>query len=299
MSGRKVIITGDDFGMSVEVNEAVEEAHRRGVLTAASLVVAGDAAADAIARARRMPALGVGLHVALLHAPAALSKEQVVDLMDENGRGFGRRSFTTGSKIALFPRVRRQALAEVRAQFELFRKSGLALDHVDGHMHFHQHPWLLGALIALAPEYGIRAIRLPREPAFRSWRAAGRVGLGRRLLDVAAHWPLLRLMRRMLRSAGIASNDWFFGKHDGGAIGRSWVLRLLAQLPPGVSEIGLHPARRSWPPPYGPPAHWRVRDELEALIDPDVIAACQGPGLRLAKFSDLTAEGSACLRPRA
>jgi hopanoid biosynthesis associated protein HpnK len=294
MSARTVIITGDDFGMSVEVNEAVEEAHRRGVLTSASLVVAGAAAADAIARARRMPALGVGLHVALLHAPAALSKDQIADLMDENGSGFGRRTWKTGSKLALFPHVRRQALAEVRAQFELFRKSGLALDHVDGHKHFHQHPWLLRALIALAPEYGIRAIRLPREPALRSWHAAGRVGLGHRLLDVAGHWPLLRLMRRMLRSAGIASNDWFFGKHDGGAIGRTWVLRLLERLPPGVSEIGLHPARRSWPPPYGPPAHWRVSDELEALVDPDVIAACRAPGVRLAKFSDLGTGGVPC-----
>ncbi|WP_454646321.1 hopanoid biosynthesis-associated protein HpnK [Bradyrhizobium liaoningense] len=294
MSGRQLIITGDDFGMSVEVNEAIEEAHRRGVLTSASLVVAGDAAADAIARARRMPALGVGLHVALLHAPAVLSKEQIADLMDENGRGFGRQVWKTGSSIALFPHVRRQALAEVRAQFELFRKTGLALDHVDGHKHFHQHPWLLGALIALAPEYGIRAIRLPRESAFHSWRAAGCVGLGRRLFDVSAHWPLLRLMRRMLRSAGIASNDWFFGKHDGGAIGRSWVLRLLERLPPGASEIGLHPACRSWPPPYGPPAHWRVSEELAALIDPDVIAACRRPGIRLAKFSDLTAEGAPC-----
>jgi len=294
MSERRVIITGDDFGMSVEVNEAVEEAHQRGVLTCASLVVTGDAVDDAITRARRMPELGVGLHLALLHAPAALGKEQIAELMDENGRGFGRRAWKTGSKIALFPNVRRQALAEIRAQFELFRKTGLALDHVDGHKHFHQHPWLLRALIALAPEYDIRAVRLPREPAFRSWRAAGQSGLGRRLVDVAAHWPLLSLMRRMLRSAGIASNDWFFGKHDGGAVGRSWLLRLLEHLPTGVSEIGLHPASRSWPPPYGPPVHWRVTEELAALVDPEVIVACRRPGLRLAKFSDLTAEPASC-----
>jgi hopanoid biosynthesis associated protein HpnK len=291
MSERKLIITGDDFGMSVEVNEAVEEAHRRGVLTAASLVVAGDAAADAVSRARRMPKLAVGLHVALLHAPAALSKEELPDLIEPNARGFGRQTAKVGSKISLFPHVRRQALAEITAQFELFRKTGLALDHVDGHQHFHQHPWVLGTLIALAPKYGVRAVRLPRERAFTSWRAAGRVGLGRRLRDVAGHWPLLRLMRRMLRSAGIVSNDWFFGKHDGGAIGKSWLLRLIDHLPAGVSEIGLHPASRSWPPPYGPRPHWRVTEELAALVDPEVIAACRRPGLRLAKFSDLTVEG--------
>lgn len=294
MSERKLIVTGDDFGMSVEVNEAVEEAHRRGVLTSASLVVAGDAAADAIARARRMPGLGVGLHVALLHAPAALSSEELPDLIEPNAPGFGRRAARIGSKIALFPHVRRQALAEIRAQFELFRKSGLALDHVDGHQHFHQHPWVLGTVIALAPEYGVRAVRLPREPAFTSWRAAGRIGLGRRLRDVIGHWPLLRLMRRTLQSAGIASNDWFFGKHDGGAIGKSWFLRLLDHLPAGASEIGLHPASRSWPPPYGPRPHWRVTEELATLVDPEVIAACRRPGLRLATFSDLIVTGVPC-----
>lgn len=294
MSDRRVIITADDFGMSIEVNEAVEEAHRRGVLTSASLVVTGDAAADAIARARRMPELGVGLHIALLDAPAALGKEQIPELMDPDGRGLGRNPWKTGSKIALSPDVQRQALAEIRAQFELFRKSGLPLDHVDGHWHFHQHPTLLSELIALAPEFRIRAVRIPHEPAFESWRAAGRIGLGRRVMDLSAHWPLLRRMRRMLRSAGIASNDWFFGKNDGGAIGRDWLLRLFGHLPEGVSEIGLHPASRSWASPYAPPAHWRVVDELAALVDPDVVAACRRPGLRLSKFSELTIVGAPC-----
>ncbi len=294
MSERQLILTADDFGMSIDVNEAVEESHRRGVLTPASLVVTGDAAADAIARARRMPKLGVGLHVALLDAPAALVKEQIPQLMDAEGLGLGRSTWKTGSKIALFPKVRRQALAEIRAQFELFRKSGLPLDHVDGHWHFHQHPSLLRALIALAPEYRIRAVRVPYEPVFESWEAAGRVALRPRLMDLMAHWPILNHMRRALRSAGIATNDWFFGKADGGAIGRGWLLRLLAHLPKGVSEIGLHPARRPWSSPHAPPAHWRVADELAALVDPEVVAACRSPGLRLTRFADLAAEGSPC-----
>src|SRR5262249_57447313 len=129
------------------------------------VVVEGEGAADAIARAKRMPDLGVGLHVALLHAPAALSREELPDLIEPNAPGFGKKIAKVGSKIALFPSVRRQALAEMRAQFELFRKTGLALDHVDAHQHFHQHPWVLRALIGLAPEYGVRAMPLPRQRA--------------------------------------------------------------------------------------------------------------------------------------
>ena len=44
---KRLIVTADDFGLAVPVNEAVEEAHRRGILTAASLMVGAPAAADA------------------------------------------------------------------------------------------------------------------------------------------------------------------------------------------------------------------------------------------------------------
>ena len=101
--------------MSIPVNEAVEEAHRKGVLTCASLVVAGEAAADAVRRARRMPGLGVGLHLALLDAPSALSRDEIPDLVDPNGRGLAATPALTGVRIALAPRVRDQARAEMRA----------------------------------------------------------------------------------------------------------------------------------------------------------------------------------------
>ena len=52
---KKLILTADDFGAAVEVNEAVERAHRDGILTAASLMVSGAAAHDAVTRARQMP----------------------------------------------------------------------------------------------------------------------------------------------------------------------------------------------------------------------------------------------------
>ena len=45
---RFLIVTADDFGLHEAVNEAVEQASRTGVLTAASLMVAAPAAADAI-----------------------------------------------------------------------------------------------------------------------------------------------------------------------------------------------------------------------------------------------------------
>ncbi len=36
---KRLVVTADDFGLSTEVNEAVEQAHREGILTTASLMV--------------------------------------------------------------------------------------------------------------------------------------------------------------------------------------------------------------------------------------------------------------------
>ena len=61
----RLIVTADDFGLHEAVNDAVEQGCRNGVLRAASLMVAAPAAADAVARAKRLPELAVGLHLVL------------------------------------------------------------------------------------------------------------------------------------------------------------------------------------------------------------------------------------------
>ncbi len=81
-----LVVTADDFGVAIEVNEAVELAHRDGILTAASLMVAGDAAGDAVERARRSPRLGVGLHLVLVEGRPMLPANEVPDLVDPEGR---------------------------------------------------------------------------------------------------------------------------------------------------------------------------------------------------------------------
>ncbi|MFL5822337.1 MAG: carbohydrate deacetylase [Solirubrobacteraceae bacterium] len=59
---RRVIFNADDLGASEGINRGIIEAHARGVVTSASLMTAGPAAAEAAVLARRHPALAVGLH---------------------------------------------------------------------------------------------------------------------------------------------------------------------------------------------------------------------------------------------
>ena len=68
----RILISADDFGLSEAVNEGIERAHRDGILQAASLMVAGPAANDAVRRAKRLPNLRVGPHLVVIEGPAIL-----------------------------------------------------------------------------------------------------------------------------------------------------------------------------------------------------------------------------------
>ena len=166
--GPGLIITADDFGLHPSVNHAVERAHREGVLAAASLMVGAPAAHDAIARARACPDLRVGLHLVLADGAPVLPPRAIPDLVDAGGR-FGNRMVRDGVRFFALPRVRRQLALEIHAQFEAFAASGLALDHVNAHKHFHLHPTVLGLIIDIGRRHGLRAVRLPRAGGLPPW----------------------------------------------------------------------------------------------------------------------------------
>jgi hopanoid biosynthesis associated protein HpnK len=278
-----LIVTADDFGLHEAVNEAVEQAARHGVLNAASLMVAAPAAADAVRRARALPQLRVGLHLTLADGVAVLPAPTIPDLVDESGR-FGDRMFVDGCRYFALPRVRRQLEAEIRAQFAAFARTGLALDHVNAHKHFHLHPTLLGLLLRIGAEFGLRAVRLPAEPLWFSMRRAPLGGL----LATAGLRPWLALTRRRLRTAGITHNDHVFGVAASGAMDERALLEILARLPAGVTEIYLHPATRSGTAIASSMSGYRHEAELAALTSPHVRDAVAAAGAICGGYGDLS-----------
>jgi chitin disaccharide deacetylase len=285
VNGRRLIVTADDFGLAIPVNEAVERAHRFGILSAASLMVTGAAARDAVARARRMPKLGVGLHLALGDGRPALPPQAVSELVGPDGRFFDD-PWRVGVKIYCNATARRQAEAEIRAQLLAFWRTGLTLDHVNGHHHFHLHPTVQEILLKLAPEFDIRAIRVPREPPLLAWRATGE-GLLRRLGTWLLQARMTARMRNRLRAAGIDTNDWLLGLGDTGHMGVARLRGYLAHLPDGISELYFHPAVERWAGHEAWPSGYESRGEFEALTDPEVMALAKGRGIEPVCFAAL------------
>jgi hopanoid biosynthesis associated protein HpnK len=263
-----LIVTADDFGLHESVNEAVDQASRAGALNAASLMVTAQATKDAIRRARLLPNLRVGLHVVLADGWSTLDAQSIPDVADPSGRMHGD-MFRRGVRFFFKPGARRQLEAEVRAQFAAFARTGLALDHVNVHKHFHLHPTILSILLKVGREYGMPAMRVPHEPYWFAARSAG----GLQGLTQAALSPWIASMKRRLRRARIFHNDRVFGMAGSGSIDEAALLAILARLPPGVSEIYLHPATQSGSMVAPSMSRYRHAMELDALSSPRVRAA--------------------------
>ncbi len=256
---RRLVITADDFGASREVNAAVERAHRDGVLTAASLMVSGDASADAVARARAMPELGVGLHLVLVEGRPVLPSDQLPALVDRTTGRFRSEMARTAVRIFASPAARAQLAAEVEAQFAAFAATGLPLDHVNAHKHFHLHPTIASAVLRVGRRYGMRAVRTPVEDR-AVLRHVEPVAPGGRVENLTA-----RLLRRRLRRAGLVVPDQVLGLAWTGAVDTERLRGLIEHLPPGLTEIYTHPATGPYP---GAAPGYRYADELAALLDP-------------------------------
>jgi chitin disaccharide deacetylase len=266
---RGIIVTADDFGAALAVNEAVEQAHREGVLSAASLMVTGPACADAVERARRLPLLGVGLHLVLVDGRPALPPDQVPALVGADGR-FHQSMLRTALIIAASPAARLQLHAEIEAQFAAFGATGLRLDHVNAHKHFHLHPLIASAVLKIGPRFGMRAMRVPCDrggPAALRWWAAQ---LGRRA-----------------RRAGLLVNDHCLGLAWSGAFDAARMREAVGGQASGLLEIYCHPATADeWP---GQAPGYRYRDELAALLDPGVRHALTRSGAAHGAFQDFAA----------
>jgi hopanoid biosynthesis associated protein HpnK len=276
-----LIVTADDFGLHEAVNDAVEQASRVGILTAASLMVGAPAADDAVRRARGLPDLRVGLHVVLADGSAMLSRHLIPALADAAGHMDGR-MFSRGLRYFALPWVRRQLEAEIRAQFAAFARTGLPLDHVNVHKHFHLHPTLLGMLLRIGREYGAFAVRVPDEPLWFAARSGGSPAAAGTLLLK----PWIALMKFRLRSAGVFHNDRIFGVAASGAMDETKLLQILGRLPPGVTEIYLHPAAASGSAIAPSMSQYRHADELAALLSPRVRAAMHAAGAGRGGYGD-------------
>jgi len=270
---KRLIVTADDFGISKEVNEAVETAHRNGILTATSLMVGEPFADDAVQRARDLPTLGVGLHLALSRAHPVCSPKQIPGLVDRSGL-LPAGLVAAGFRFFFRADIRRQLQLEITAQFEAFARTNLALDHVNAHNHLHLHPTVLSLILTIGKKFGMKSIRLPKAELAKGW--------GAKLLI-----PWLALMKFRLEKHDIRYNDILLGLDQTGMLDTKTLISMINRLSDHTVELMCHPATGPWPGMDPAASTFRHDQEFLALIDDATVKAVHDNGIKLIAYKDI------------
>ena len=201
----KVIFNADDFGISRGVNEAGCQAYHKGILNAASLMVNQKYAPQAVALAKKMPNLDLGLHVNLTNEYPAEKPEKIPLLVGQDGKF--KNGFLKLLLLSFFkPRqLQQQARFEIEAQILKAKEMGADIKHLDGHRHVQMIPVLFDVFEELRLKYHMPHLRIMNECALLTLKTNKSFGF---LLDGALiKYFLLRILTFL---NGAKSETYFY-----------------------------------------------------------------------------------------
>jgi predicted glycoside hydrolase/deacetylase ChbG (UPF0249 family) len=267
-----LVVNADDFGFTPDVNAGIIEAHRRGILTAATLMANGAAFDDAVRLARANPTLDIGCHLVLIGGNSLTAPGAALPA-------------TVPSLLATLAARRLSVYQELLLQIRKIVDAGLAPTHLDTHKHTHLAPPVLEAVARLSEEFRIPWVRRPFDLPLTAMRSGvswqKRLGSdGLRLLCGRFH--------RVLDRHHCRTTDHFAGFQITGRFRAAELAALLRSLPPGLTEFMCHPGYLG---EHLAKARTRLkqsrRDELEALTSPEVRQALAESHIQLVTFREL------------
>lgn len=271
--GKKLIINADDYGLSTEVNDAIENLINAGKLKSVSVLANSLFSDEALGFLAGRQDCSIGIHLNVVEGVSLTRNDRVRALLGENGRFLALPRIL--SRWVRSPwAVARAVETEWRAQIEMLQASGIMISHLDSHQHIHAFPAFWRIVVRLCQEYGIPTLRLPRETNGLDDRRAAAFGLA-----------TSASVAKMLSSrAGLAFNDHFLGFKRAGAYGEAEMISDLRGLRDGVTELIVHPSL------YDGIPYPKMRGELEykALLGSRLWGYIAGSEIELVTWSDVS-----------
>lgn len=190
-----LIITADDFGISVPVSQGILDAHVHGIVTATSVLVTAPTAHECLPLLAAAPRLQVGAHLSLTFGRPLSQAGQWLA-----GDGGTMSPRTMLRRYLLAPRKFLRIVAqEWDTQLAALRAAGVAIAHLDSHHHVHQLPGLARVVCTLAQRYQIPRVRVSDDPAMRG-----------KLVYMPLRW-CAQYFCRHAQAAGLCAADYFCG----------------------------------------------------------------------------------------
>jgi len=280
---KRIIINADDFGLSEGVNKAVVQAHTDGVLTSATIMANMPAAEEAVEMAKKLPTLGVGVHLNLTEGQPLSKEADVQTLLDASGK-----FACSPTKLAFFSLAgakRRSAIrTELAAQIQSVVDKGLKPTHLDSHKHIHSFPTIFSIVCELARRFGIPAIRWPFEPKELSrmpWPLPGQGGKKRA--------GLIRTMAKInyVQNSAFLKNDALLGVAHTGRIDVSFFRAVALYNSAPTAEVMTHPGLTDGLDPAKTRLVQQRKVELQALCSEKTKQYFKDAGIKLVHYGQL------------
>jgi len=235
---KRLIINADDFGLSEQVNKAVEQAHKQGVLTSTTIMANMPAAAQAVKVAKKIPTLGVGVHLNLTEGEPLSKDQNVKRLLNPEGR-FACSPANLSFLSVAGPKNRNAIRTELAAQIQWLIDNGIKPTHLDSHKHIHTFPAIFSIVCELARRFEIKAIRFVFEPANLTqlpWPLPGEGGRKRA--------KLIRIMAGInrLQNSALLKTDALLGIAHRGKIDVNFFKSVSLYNTAATAEVMTHPA---------------------------------------------------------
>ena len=295
MTTKRLIITGDDYGLCKSVNDAIEECLGAGAMHATCVMANMPACAQSAALRSKFPRASIGLHWNLTQGKPLLSAKEVPTLVNSAGQfaPLLRRRWLAGQI------ERAEIRAELTAQYGYFRALAGAPDFWNTHQNVHVFPGLFQFFVLLGDELKI--------PAMRSHERFTVPARGSALayeLRHPAYWLKGEVIRRWSRGArarGMRMPDgrlYLPGYQAGRYAPAVPLQRLDWRRVAAAVELVIHPAKELDTRVFGSLTESRLR-EYELFRDPQTAATLRRAGIALVGFDALGASGRAAVREQA
>jgi len=286
---RRLIVNADDFGFTFGVNQAIVEAHTRGVVTSSTLMANGLAFAQAAQLVPTTPNLSIGCHVVLIDGIPLTPPDDIRTLT--NGDAHFRDGLKGFAARAMAGRIDPEEVStEAAAQIRKIQNAGITVSHFDTHKHTHLFPKVLRPLLRAADACGVKAVRNPFGPRLplRSSELLARPSLWTRHLEVRLLRTFAGKFREAVRREGFLTPDGTLGIEVTGTLDERLFLAIARSIPEGNWEFVCHPGYNDAELQR---AKTRLREsremELRALTLPAARQMLTHQGIELISYRDL------------
>jgi chitin disaccharide deacetylase len=275
-----LIVNGDDFGISENVNDLILKSFQNGILRSVSMMANGKSFDDAVKIKKSNPELDVGVHLTLVKEKPILDSHRLATLLNNEGYFF-KDAIEFSKKYYAEKISLDEVKSELTAQIEKIFDHRIKISHLDSHQHLHILPKILDITLELARHYKIKFVRFPKEKfssyMFHDFRSHYRIA------QMSVHNYFCSKVKKIIPF----STDYFAGYYFGGKLNKTNLLTLINHLPPnGTCELMCHPGLVNHSTIH-PNLNYQQFEEMSALVDSEVKDLLNKKKIEIASFKAL------------